>query len=78
MTQFQPHAWVRHNVADVSCLHAVLCHDPKLIADACVTNWGPTLSGLATDRLKQRISGRRDADCKEKLNRRVSTYFCSA
>ena len=78
-TQFQPHSWVLFNIADVSCLHAVLCHDPELSADECVTHRSAArLPGLATDRFKQRIPGRHNTEGKEKLNRRVERSISAA
>ena len=74
--QLHAYARITDQIADVSSLHAVLCHDPKLFADASVAHRSAAcLPGLATGRLKQRISRRRDADRKEKLNRRVEHVF---
>lgn len=70
VTQFQPYAWVRRNIADVTGLHAVLDHKPELIADPAVANWSAArLPGLATDHVKQRITWRRNTRSEEELNR---------
>ena len=61
---------------DVSCLDAVLSHDPKPIADAGVAHRSAArLSGLATNRFEERIPGRRHIHGKEQLNRRVKHVF---
>jgi len=47
--QLQSHSRVVRNNPDVSRLHAVLCHNPELIADACVAHWSAArLPRLAT------------------------------
>src|SRR6266849_2933888 len=76
MTQFQPYAWVRSNVADIACLHAMLRHKPELIADPAVAHRSAArLAGVAAGGFEQRISWRRDANRKEELNRRVEQVF---
>src|ERR1700687_628719 len=75
-TQFQPYAWVRRNIADISRLHAVLRHKPELIADPTVANWNPArLPALTSDGFEERIPWRRHADSEEQLNRRVEHVF---
>jgi len=75
-TQFQSHSRMTHNIEDVSCLHAVLCHDPEPMADARVANRSAaSLPGLATAGFEQRIPRRRDAYCKQQLNRRIEHVF---
>src|SRR5204863_1238723 len=76
MAQLQPHARMTHEIADVSCFHTVLRHDPKLSADACVAHRSRArLPSLATGSFQERIPGRRDADCEQNLNRRVKHVF---
>src|SRR5439155_10240755 len=76
VAQLQPHARVTRNIEDVSCFHTVLGHDPKLAANAGVAYWSAAwLSGLATGGFQERISGRRQADSKQKLNRRIEQVF---
>jgi len=75
-TQFQPHARMTHQVADLSCLHAVLCHDPELIVDTPIAHRSaPRLSRLATQSFEKRISRRRNADSKQKFDRRIEEIF---
>src|ERR1700720_695586 len=72
MAQFQFHAWVRRNIAHVPCLHAVLSHNPELIADASIANGSPArIPWLATDSLEQRIPWWRDIKGKQPLDRRI-------
>src|SRR5205085_5870803 len=76
VAQLQPHAGMTHQIADVSCFHTVLCHDPKLPADACVAHGSrPRLARCATGSFQERISGRRDADSEQNFNRRVEHVF---
>jgi hypothetical protein len=76
LSQFQPHPWIIRNIADVSCVHAMLRYDPELIADLRVPYWSATeLPGLAANGFEERISGRHDAYCKEKFNQRVEHVF---
>jgi len=75
-SQLHAHARMTHQIANISRLHAVLCHDPKLSADASVTNWSAVrLPGLATDRLKECIAWRRHTHGKEEHNRRIEDVF---
>ena len=71
-TQFQPHARVTRNIANVPCLHAVFGHNPELIANSSVAHWStPRFSGLATNSLKERIPWRCNAKRKQNLDRRI-------
>jgi hypothetical protein len=71
LTQLQPHAWIRLNIAHVPCFDAVLCHYPELRTDASVADRStPRLARFATDGFKKRISRRRETDCQQKFDRR--------
>jgi len=60
------------NVADVSSLHAVLRYKPELISDMSIAYRGaPWLSGFASFRFQERISGQWQTYCKRQLNGRV-------
>src|SRR5207253_11025929 len=75
-TQFQAHARVTHQVADVSCLHAMLRHDPELIADAPIAHWSTArLARLATQSFEKRISRRSETDSKQKFDRQIEKVF---
>src|ERR1700730_6728729 len=64
-TQLQPHARMTHHIADVSCFHAVLGHDPELIAGASVANRSTArLAGLPTNSFQERIPRERDTHSK--------------
>src|SRR5439155_17793008 len=76
LTQFQPNAWIRLNITHVSCLHAMLRHDPELIVDAPIAHRGaPRLARLAPSGFQKRISRRRNADRKQNLDRRIEEIF---
>jgi hypothetical protein len=76
IAQFQPHTRVTRNIADVSRVRAVLCHDPELPANASVAYGSVAwLSGLATDCFQERIPRQRDTNSKRKLNWRVEQVF---
>jgi hypothetical protein len=50
----------------------VVCHNPKLLANASITNWSMArLSSLAPDGLKQRIPWRCQTNSKHNLDRWV-------
>src|SRR5438128_9146100 len=75
-TQFQPHARMTHQVADVSCLHAVLRHDPELSANVSVADRSmPWLSRLATGRFQEHIARRHHTESEQQLNRRIEKIF---
>src|SRR5215472_9307282 len=64
--------WITLNVADISCLQAMLCHYPELVSDPSDTHWrAPWLSSLPSSRFQQRISGQRQTNRKRELDWRV-------
>src|SRR5207245_3177359 len=76
LTQFQPNAWIRLNITHVPCFDAVFRHDPELIADAPIAHrCAPRLSRLATQSFEKRISRPRNANRKQKLDRRIEEIF---
>ncbi len=76
VAQLQAHPGMMQEIADVSRAHAMLWHDPEVIADARVANWSAArLPGRATGGFRERIPRSRDADSEQKLDRRVSKYF---
>src|SRR5438093_13401343 len=74
--QFQPHARVTRNIADVSCFHAMLCNNPELAANASAAyRSAARLSGLAAGGFEERIPRRRQADGEQNLNWRIEQTF---
>jgi hypothetical protein len=64
------------NVADVSRLHAMLCHKPELVSDTSIPHWSaPWLPSLPSFRFEQRISGQRQTQRKHELDWRVQHVF---
>jgi hypothetical protein len=76
IAQFQAHARITHNIANVPSFLAVLRHDPKLPAHESVAHGGTARpSGLAAGRFQETISRRDQADRKQKLDGRVEQVF---
>jgi hypothetical protein len=69
VTQFQSYTRITLDVADVSCLHAVLRHQPELLGDPSVAHWRAAwLSGLATDGFEERVPRQRQTNGERELN----------
>jgi hypothetical protein len=76
LSQFQSYVWITLDVADVSRLHAVLCHKPELVSDAPIADWrAPWLPRFPPSRFEQRISGQGQSNRKRELDRRVQHVF---
>jgi hypothetical protein len=64
------------NVADVSRLHPMLCHQPELVSYAPIAHWcAAWLPRLASLSFEQRISRQRQTHRKRELNWRVQKIF---
>jgi hypothetical protein len=76
LTQFQTYMRVMFNVADVSRLHTMLCHNPEFPSDMPIPYWSaPWLPSLSSFRFEQRISGQRQTQRKRQLDWRVQKIF---
>ena len=76
IAQFQAHARVASNIADVPGFTPMLGHKPELVADASVTHGGAArLAGLAAYSFKQRVPWGRQPKRKQELNRHVEQVF---
>jgi hypothetical protein len=76
LAQFQSYTRITFNVADVSRLHAMLCHKPELVSDASIPYWCASwLPRLPFSCFEQRISGQGQSNQKRELDRRVQHVF---
>src|ERR1700676_443927 len=76
LAQFQSYTRITFNVADVSRLRAMLCHQPELASDTSIPyRSAPWLPRLPPFCFEQRISGQRQTHRKRELDRRVQHVF---
>ena len=74
--QFQAHARITYNIANVASVLAMLCHDPELPAPKSITHRSSAqLSSLATSCFQEHLSRRGQADRQQKLDGRVEQIF---
>jgi len=64
------------NVANVSRLHPMLCHKPKLVSNVPIADWrAPSFPCLPACRFEQRIPRQRQTRRKRELDGRVEHVF---
>jgi len=76
LAQFKSYTRIMLNVADVSRLHAMLCHYPELVSDAPISDWRASwLTRPPPGGFQQRIPRQRQTHRKGELDRRVQQVF---
>ena len=76
LAKFHPYTGITFNVADVACLHPMLCDEPELVSDTPIAHWGAAwLSSLSSFRFEQCVSGQRQTHRKREFDGRVQKIF---
>jgi hypothetical protein len=76
LTHLKTYMRITLNVADVSRLDPMLCHQPKLVSDTSIAHWRASwLPRPPSFRFEQRISGQRQTTASASLIGGLRKYF---